>query len=69
MRATFLALCLAAIAAPSQAAQKAKAQEGALTSREQICRSMVGKGPASAQQRQRFRDCINGKLPVLTPQR
>jgi hypothetical protein len=69
MRTTFLVLCLTALATPSQAAQKPKAQDQALASREQMCRAMVGKGPAYARQRQRLRDCIDGKLPVVSPHR
>ena len=69
MRTTFLVLCLAALATPSQAAQKPKAQEQEVASREQMCRAMVGKGAAPARQRQRFRDCMNGTLPVLTRHR
>jgi len=54
---------------PSQAAQKSKAQDQALASRDQMCRAMVGKGSAYARHRQRLRDCIDGKLPVLAPHR
>jgi hypothetical protein len=65
MRTAILALCLIALSAPSQAAQKHKPKAQDVT-REQICRAMIGKGEDSARQGQRFRDCMAGKLPVVT---
>lgn len=66
MKTMILALCLIALAAPSQAAQKRKPKAQDAT-RAEICRAMVGKGEASARQEQRFRDCMAGTLPVVTP--
>jgi hypothetical protein len=65
MRTAILALCLIALSAPSQAAQKRKPQAQDVT-REQICRAMIGKGEASARLQQRFRDCMAETLPVVT---
>jgi hypothetical protein len=65
MRTTILVLSLIALPAPSQAAQAKPKVQKAAASREQMCRALVGKN-AAYHQGQRSRDCLMGKLPVLT---
>jgi hypothetical protein len=79
MRTTVLVLCLVALAAPSQAAQRTKASKAPddLATRPQMCRAIVGREmPEATDGRshegqlnvQRFSDCLMGKLPGARPQ-
>ena len=76
MRTTVLVLCLVALAAPSQAAQRTKPSKAPddLATRPQMCRAIVGREmPEATDGRshegqlnvQRFSDCLMGKLPAI----
>jgi hypothetical protein len=78
MRTTVLVLCLVALAAPSQAAQRTKPSKAPddMATRAQMCRAIVGREmPEATDGRshegqlnvQRFSDCLMGKLPSTRP--
>jgi hypothetical protein len=72
MRTAMLVLCLVALAAPSQAAQRTKPPD--MTTRAQLCRAIAGRELPEATDGsshegqlnvQRFSMCLMGKLPAI----